>query len=139
MSPNAIETFSTFGVGVLCLALAVMALALFFKAMSWLGNLGAKPEDMAIRGVLKKDTWATVYVTGAKTFDQVRFVGFTNSASIKTHLPYDLDGMVILEDRHGKRYLIRAKAIRMIVIPSEREGGEKGEGDESHHELDGVD
>src|SRR4051812_11855946 len=102
MSPQAIETFSTFGVGVLCLALGIMALAVFFNALSWLGSRGGKPDTLAVRGVLKKDTWATVYMSGAETFAQVRFIGFTNTESIKTHLPYDLNGMVILEDREGK-------------------------------------
>ena len=85
--------------------------------MSWFGT--AKPETMVIRGVLKNDTWATVHISGAETFEKVRFIGFTNTESIKTHLPYELNGMVILEDEQGKRILVRAKAIRMIVIMPE--------------------
>ncbi|MDB5312632.1 MAG: hypothetical protein JWO38_6834 [Gemmataceae bacterium] len=126
MSPKAIETFSTFGVAVLCLALGIMALAVFFTAWSWLASRGAKPEMMAVRGVLKKDTWATVHMSGAETFERVRFIGFTNTEGLKTHLPYDLNGMVILEDPEGRRYLVRAKAIRMIVIaPAAGGGGSK--------------
>ena len=80
---------------------------------------------MAVRGVLKKDTWVTVHMTGAETFERVRFIGFTNTESFKTHLPYDLNGMVILEDSEGRRYLVRAKAIRMIVIaPAAAQGRE---------------
>ncbi len=126
MTPKAVETFSTFGVGVLCFALGVMALAVFFTALSWLGSRGAKPEAMAVRGVLKKDTWATVHMSGAETFERVRFIGFTNTESLKTHLPRDLDGMVILEDQEKRRFLVRAKAIRMIVIaPAVGDGGNK--------------
>jgi hypothetical protein len=79
-------------------------------------NRGAKPETIAVRGVLKKDTWATVHMTGAEVFERVRFIGFTSTESIKTHIPGELGGMVILEDPEGKRFLVRAKAIRMIVI-----------------------
>lgn len=122
MSRTAIETFSTFGVGILCIALGIMALALFFTALSWLGRRGAKPETMAVRGILKKDTWATVYTSGSERFERVRFIGFTNTESIKTHLPHDLNGMVILEDEENRRFLIRAKAIRMIVIDPDSEG-----------------
>lgn len=122
MSPKAIETFSTFGVGVLCIALGIIALAIFFSVLSWLGGRGAKPETMAVRGILKKDTWATVHMSGAETFERVRFIGFTNTESMKTRLPYDLNGMVILEDPEGKRYIVRAKAIRMIVIAPAAEG-----------------
>ncbi|OWK45717.1 hypothetical protein [Fimbriiglobus ruber] len=124
MSHTAIETFSTFGVGILCAALGIMALALFFTALSWIGNRGAKPESMAVRGVLKKDTWATVHMSGSETFERVRFIGFTNTESLKTHLPYDLNGMVILEDPEKRRFLVRAKAIRMIVIAPAGEGNE---------------
>ena len=119
MTPTAIETFSTFGVGIFCVAAGIMALALFFSGLNWLNRLGAKPETMAVRGVLKKDTWATVHMSGSETFDRVRFIGFTNTESMKTHLPYDLNGMVILEDQQKRRFLVRAKAIRMIVIDPE--------------------
>jgi hypothetical protein len=124
MSAKAIETFSTFGVGILCAVLGIIALAIFFTLLSWLGNRGTKPETMAVRGVLKKDTWATVHMSGAETFERVRFVGFTSTESIKTRLPHDLNGMVILEDQEGRRFLVRAKAIRMIVIaPATGTGG----------------
>jgi hypothetical protein len=116
MSRTAIEVFSTFGVGILCVVLGIIALAVFFTALSSFNTRGTKPGTMAVRGVLKKDTWATVHMQGGETFERVRFIGFTNTESIKTHLPYDLNGMVILEDQDGRRYLVRAKAIRMIVI-----------------------
>ena len=126
MSPTAIETFSTFGVGILCVVLGIIALAAFFSALSWLGRRGAKPETIAVRGILKKDTWATVHMTGAETFERVRFIGFMNTQSSKTRLPYELNGMVILEDPDGRRFLVRAKAIRMIVIgPAGDNGGDK--------------
>lgn len=116
MSQTAIDTFSTFGVGILCIVLGISALAIFFKLLNWLGGRGAKPDSLAVRGVLKKDTWATVHMQGGKTFERVRFIGFTNTEDTKTRLPYDLNGMVILEDSERKRYLVRAKAIHMIVI-----------------------
>lgn len=116
MSPTAIETFSTFGVGILCVVLGIMSLAIFFVTLNWARSGGAKPETIAIRGVLKKDTRATVHMQGAEKFDRVRFIGFTNTESIKTHLPHELNGMVIREDEQKRRFLVRAKAIRMIVI-----------------------
>jgi hypothetical protein len=123
MTPKAIETFSTFGVGVLCAVLGIIALAAFFTVVGWLNTGGAKPETMAVRGVLKKDTWATVHMQGGETFERVRFVGFTSNESFKTLLPMDLTGMVILEDADGRRFLVRAKAIRMIVIAPPAAGG----------------
>jgi len=119
MNPTAIEVFSSLGVGVLCIVLGIMALAVFFTLLSRLPSGGARPDTMSIRGVLKKKTWATVHMAGGETFDRVRFLGFTNTEDMKTHLPYELNGMVILEDERERRYLVRAKAIRMIVVKPE--------------------
>ncbi|QEL14371.1 hypothetical protein [Limnoglobus roseus] len=116
MDPKAVETFSTFGVGILCAVLGIIALAVFFTVLNWLNTRGGKPETIAVRGVLKKDTWATVHMQGGETFERVRFVGFTSTESFKTLLPMDLSGMVILEDAEGRRFLVRAKSIRMISI-----------------------
>jgi len=121
MSRNAIEMFSTLGVGVLCVVLGVMALAIFFSLLSRINNAGAKPDTISVRGVLKKDTWATVHMAGSETFDRVRFVGFTNTETMKTHLPYELNGMVILEDEQKRRFLVRGKSIRMIVVEPDAE------------------
>lgn len=123
MTPEAIRTLSTFGVGVLCAVLGIIALAVFFTTLSWFNTRGAKPEAMGVRGVLKKDTWATVHMLGGETFERVRFVGFTSNENFKTLLPLDLTGMVILEDGEGRRFLVRAKAIRMIVITPQAAGG----------------
>ena len=38
MTPKAIETFSSFGVGVLCAVLGIVALAVFFTALNWLNT-----------------------------------------------------------------------------------------------------
>lgn len=116
-----LETLSIAGGIAAALVAAIALLTLFFKALSWLAG-GAKPDTVAVRGVLKKDTLATVYVSGTKPFEQVRFLGFLNSQSIKAHLPWELNGMVLLEDEHQVRFLVRAKDIRMIVISPERTG-----------------
>ena len=115
--------FSTFGVAILCIALGIMALAIFFTLLGRINKSGSKPETVAIRGILKKDTWATVHMAGSETFDRVRFIGFTNTDSMKTHLPYELNGMVILEDAEKRRFLVRAKSIRMIVVDPDQNGG----------------
>lgn len=51
MTQKAIETFSTFGVGVLCAVLGIITLSVFFFVLSWLNTGGAKPETIAVRGV----------------------------------------------------------------------------------------
>lgn len=125
MNPTAIEVFSTFGVGVLCVVMGIMALVLFLKALNRWGGSGAQPDTIAIRGVLKKDTWAKVYMVGQETFDHVRFMGFTNTESFKSQLPYELNGLVILEDERGCRFIVRAKSIRMIVVEADNHSGDR--------------
>lgn len=116
MNRTAIEVFSTLGVGVLCIVLGIIALAIFFTVLGRINRAGPNSETIAVRGILTRDTWAKVYMSGSEDFEKVRFIGFTNTESIKTHLPYELNGMVILEDEEGRRFLVRAKNIRMIVV-----------------------
>jgi hypothetical protein len=111
-----VETISIAGAIVAVIVAAIVVLTLFFRGMSWISRAGSKPETIAIRGVLKKDTFATVYLTGGETFERMRFIGFTNSDNLKTNLPHELNGMVILEDEGKKRFLVRAKSIRLIVV-----------------------
>ncbi len=125
MNQTAIETFSIFGVVVLCIVLGVMSLSTYYRIMAWLGGEGRAPEPVALRGVLNESTWANVHMNGAERFENVRIVGFTNEMGYKTRqpLPYDLGSLVILEVKSGRRMLVRAKAIRMIVIEPANETG----------------
>ncbi|HEY4261509.1 MAG TPA: hypothetical protein VGM98_15175 [Schlesneria sp.] len=115
-----VETVSIAGGTAAAIVSAIIILTLFYKGLAWLGG-AAKPDTISIRGVLKKGTLATVYVAGKKIFERVRFIGFTNTETMKTHLPHELNGMVILEDEAKVRYLVRARDIHMVVVPPEGE------------------
>ncbi len=112
-----IETLGATGGFAIAVVASIMILTLFYKGLAWLGGTGTAPEALAVRGVLKKDTWATVRLQGGQTFDHVRFLGYTDATASKAQVPWDLSGMVILEDEQQRRYLIRAKSIHMITIP----------------------
>jgi hypothetical protein len=114
-----VETISVVGAIAIVIVGTIFALTLFFKAIAWLSAKGTTSETIAVRGVLAETTFATVQLASGQTFDRVRFLGFTNSESVKTHIPYELNGMVILEDEKQQRYLVRARDIRMIVVPPE--------------------
>jgi hypothetical protein len=96
--------------------LAIVVLTLFFRGLAWVTGSGVKPETFAVRGVLTKQTWATVHFVGGEVYERVRFIGYTQAENLKTYLPYELNGMVILEDEAGVRFLVRAKNIKMIVV-----------------------
>ncbi|TWU43548.1 hypothetical protein Q31b_25890 [Novipirellula aureliae] len=119
-----VETISIAGGIAAAIVGAVVLLTLFYRGLSWITG-GEKPDTIAVRGVLKKDTLATVHVAGRKPFERVRFIGFTNSQSMKTHLPWELNGMVIFEDEASTRFLVRAKDIKMIIVPPNGEHGDQ--------------
>jgi len=114
-----LETLGVTGGVVLAIVAGVVILTLFYRCLAWINDAGTKPETMAIRGILKKDTWATVHLVGGQVFERVRFLGFANSESMKMRFPFELNGMVILEGGQQKQFLIRARSIQMIVIAPE--------------------
>jgi hypothetical protein len=111
------ETAGAVGGAALVIVATIIFMTLFFKAVSWLSREGAKPETLAVRGVIGKNVLVTVNTVGGQSFDRVRFVGFTRSEDIKAHMPYELNGMVILEDEERQRYMVRARDIKMIIVP----------------------
>jgi|SRR3569623_2091769 len=115
-----VETISIAGGVAAAIVAAIVVLTVFYRGLVWLTGR-TKPETLAVRGVLKKDTLATVHVAGHEPFERVRFIGFTHSQAMKTHLPFELNGMVILEDLKKTRYFVRSKDIKMIIVPSNGE------------------
>jgi len=109
-------TITVVGAIALAIVFVVIVLTLFFRALAWTSGIDARPQPLAVRGVLKRESLVTVHLANGKTFDSVRFIGFTSAGNPKTHLPFELNGMVILEDQQKQQYLIRAKNIQMIVV-----------------------
>jgi len=114
-----VETISIAGGVAAAIVGAIVVLTLFYRGLSWLSGAESKLGTIDVRGVLKKDTIATIHLTGGDTFERVRFIGFTNTETMKAHLPFELNGMVILEDEQKTRFLVRAKNIKMIVVAAE--------------------
>ncbi|MEJ7591386.1 MAG: hypothetical protein WKF77_07545 [Planctomycetaceae bacterium] len=114
-----VETISIAGGVAAAIVGAIVVLTLFYRGLSWLSGAGSKLGTIDVRGVLKKDTIATIHLAGGDIFERVRFIGFTNTETMKAHLPFELNGMVILEDEQKTRFLVRAKNIKMIVVVAE--------------------
>src|SRR5688572_28688249 len=93
----------------------IVFLTLFFKLVGWMSSKSA-PNRIKFKGVLDDHTLCTVHAAGGTTFENVRLIGFTDSASAKGPVPYELHGMVILEHSDGRRTMIQAKNIRMIEV-----------------------
>jgi hypothetical protein len=99
------ETIGVVGGIAIVIVGAIVFLTLFFRANSWLSRGAARPEAISIRGILGTNTFATVHMVGGQSFDRVRLIGFTRAQDMKVRLPYELNGMVILEDEQHQRYI----------------------------------
>jgi len=111
-----IETLSICGAVATVIVASVIVLTLFYRGLNWLSGTGSTAERLAVRGVLGRKTLVTVHCTGGEVYERVRLIGYTDSTSMLTHLPYQLNGMVILENDEKTRFLIRAEKIKLIVI-----------------------
>lgn len=115
-----LEAVSVVGGIALVIVVTVVALTLFFHGIARFARGGrSRHDDIPVRKILKTDTLATVYAGGGRTFERVRVLGFTRSDPIKSPWPYELGGMVILEDEQQLRVFVRAKNIQMIVVAPE--------------------
>ena len=79
-------------------------------------NSRSPPRNITLTGILDKNTSATIHVGSSQCFENVRIIGFTDSASFKDAFPHSMHGMLILEHQDGRRILIQAKNVRMIEL-----------------------
>src|SRR4051794_38122172 len=107
------ETFvQVFGF-VAAVSIGVIALTLYFAALDYFKR-GTKSFDVVRgNGFIRNGKPINVHLNAGKSLQGVRFVGFTSSAG-KDDLPYQLSGMVVLENAKGGRILVRADTVRMI-------------------------
>jgi hypothetical protein len=99
------------GIGAICIG--IMVLAIFFKLLNAIQRRFSKTAIIKLKGIFTNSELLNVHLNGAKTVSHVRFVGFTDSNSMKG-IPYQLNNMVVFETTDGKRVLLRAETIRMI-------------------------
>ena len=108
------ETFyDVFGV-VAAICSGIVFLAIFFTCLNWFNRATRGFEVVKMRGFIKEGKVVNVYLNGVRTVRGVYFVGFTERASAKGGIPYQMAGMVVLETVNGGRILIRADSVRMI-------------------------
>jgi hypothetical protein len=96
---------------------AIMVLTIFFRILARFDRPSISPVGW--KGLLDKDTPATIHLSSGTTLENVRLRGFTDSGASKAAFPFELHNMAILEQADGRRLLIPARLIRMIEIPPE--------------------
>ena len=85
-----------------------------FTLLGYLNNLIGGGKVIKLRGFLKDAALVNVHLVGGNTLERMRFVGFTDSPAAKGNVPFQLRNMVVLENEHGLRTLIKADTIKMI-------------------------
>src|SRR5262245_20867273 len=88
---------------------SIILLTLFFKLLS----LFSRKESTAIlgvslRGVLDDKTLVTIHPENGAALHDVRLVGFIEREAVKGDFPWELHGMLVLEQNDGRRVLIHA-------------------------------
>ena len=117
-----LDTLGAVGGAVTAIAGGIVFLAIFFRLASWSSKREARLKGLAVRGVLSPDSVVTVHLSNGDVIEGVRFVGFTDHESIQGGLPSEMAGMAVLEESQGRRRLVRAKDVRMIVVHGEDAG-----------------
>jgi hypothetical protein len=109
------ETFlNTFGF-VAAILLGIIILILFVTLLNLASSKMGDPALIKMKKFFNNAGLINVHLAGGKIMERVKFIGFTNPASMKGgHIPYHLAHMVVLENSAAKRILIRADAIKMI-------------------------
>jgi hypothetical protein len=105
--------YSVFGV-VAALCAGIIVLALFFTGLNAFNRATRGFGVLKLKGFISDGRLINVYLNGGRSVLGVRFVGFTDRGAGKGGVPYQMSGMVVLENTTGGRILIRADAVRMI-------------------------
>ncbi len=98
---------------IVAICLGIMMLGVFFTLLGRFRGQFSSATFIKIKKLLNQSDFVTVYLTAGKTISDVRFVGFTDSQSLKG-VPYQLSHLVVFETADGRRILLRADAIKMI-------------------------
>lgn len=111
-----VETLSVTGGVATAIVAAIVVVTLFIRCLTWMSGAGGDPQAIAFGGIVGPHQVATVQLVGGEKLERVCIVGYTSPSFGKGSVPYELDGMVILEDDRKTRFLVRAKNIKMIVV-----------------------
>ena len=107
------------------IVLGIMVLTIFFKLIGRLerSKSAVSIGRRALEGLFDEATVATVYLSEGTVLEDVRFVGVTDASATKEPHLHELNRMLILEHRDGRKTVVPPKAIRRIELPAAVGGG----------------
>lgn len=101
---------------VLAISIGIMVLSVFFWLLAKIDNKLRKPANLLhVKGILDKGQRINIHFNRSQTMMNVRFAGIISEKQAeKGGLPYQLVGMMVVEDAEQKRFLVKADTIRMV-------------------------
>ena len=108
------ETFQQVFGFVAAICAGIVILALFFTVLSRFNGAARGFSVVKWKGFIKDGKLVNVHVDDGKSFERLRFIGFTDQTASGRGFSYQLAGMVVLETAAGARVFIKADSVRMI-------------------------
>ncbi len=108
------ENFLIWFSAIVAICMGVIILAAFFAILSVIKNRMAPAQYLKIKGFLNDAQLVDVHLTSGKLIEKVRFIGFTDSSSIKGDAPYQLHNMIVFETEDKRRLMLRGDLIKII-------------------------
>ncbi len=95
------------------ICIGIMALTVFFKIISYIGDRVSPVKQIKIKKLLSQSELVTTHLTSGDKIPNLKFIGFTDTGSVKG-VPYELTNLVTFEKPDGTTILVRANRIKMI-------------------------
>ncbi len=113
-------------IGALCIGIII--LSIFFTLLNSSKRRFSQVNLIKLGGLFMTSDFLNVHLSSGKSVYRVKFIGFTDAESMKG-IPHQLTNMVVFENAHGKRVLLRPDSIRMMEEINEDAINLKGEQD----------
>ena len=107
------EIFIMWMAPIAAICIGIMVLTVFFKFIGYIGDRVSPVKHIKIKKLLSQSELVTAHFTSGDRIPNLKFIGFTDSASVKG-VPYELTNLVTFEKLDGSKMLVRANRIKLI-------------------------
>jgi len=114
--PSIVENFIIWigTVGAICIG--VIVLTVFFTILGVVKDWLRPGRYIKFQGFIKEADSVDVHLTSGKVMKDLRFLGFTDPASIKGNVPYQLQSMMLFETEDRRRVMMRGDLVKIIEM-----------------------
>jgi hypothetical protein len=105
--------FQVFGF-VAAVSLGIIILTVLFTTVGYFKRVTRGFDIVKMKGFIKNGCIINVHLSSGKILAGVRFIGFTDQATGRGGVPYQLASVVVLETAKKARIYVRADSVRMF-------------------------